>query len=231
MKKILALALILILSSCSTLKNLGIEPTALETITAVKEVLNSSAFRAVNTLRKLDKNGVDGFLPAELKPVLQSLKTLGLGKEIENVEKRIGTVSKLMANESAGIMEDAIKEVKFKDAVGIVVGGKSEATNVLRHAMYGSVKKRYSAKIEKELGETEATEYWPIAASTYNIFAKKKVSGSLSDFMAERAVDALFLTMEKEETAIRNDPKKLGKAVVTKVFDYYQKDQKRKGKR
>jgi len=87
MKKIFALGLVLILSSCSTLKNLGVEPTALETITAVKEVLNSSAFRAVKTLRKLDKNGVDGFLPPELKPVLQSLKTLGLGADIEKVEE------------------------------------------------------------------------------------------------------------------------------------------------
>ena len=231
MKKIFVLGLVLTLSSCSTFKKLRIEPTALETITAVKEVLNSSAFRAVKTLRKLDKNGVDGFLPPELKPVLQSLKMLGLEKEIAEVEKKVGTVSKLMVNESAEILDDAIKEVKFKDAIGIVIGGKSEATNVLRHAMYDSVKKRYSTKIEKELEKTEATKFWPLAANAYNLFAKEKVSSSLPDFMAERAVDALFLTMEKEETTIRQDPKELGKAVVTKVFDYYQKNQKRKRKK
>jgi len=223
MKKIILLTTILIVSSCNSLKNLALEPSKLETITAVKEVLNSSAFRAINTLRKINKNGLDGFLPPELKPVLGSLKGLGLGKEIDKVEKKIGQVSQVMANESAGIMEDAIKEVSFKDAVGIVVGGKSEATNVLRQAMYGSVKKRYSARLDKELGKTDIPKFYPLAANAYNLFAKKKVDNSLSEFMAERAVDVLFLTMGQEETKIRKDPKKLGKAVVTKVFDYYQK--------
>ena len=229
MKKIVILGLIIAIASCSSLKKLGIEPTLLETTTALKEVLNSSAFRAVKTLRKIDENGVDGLLPPEIMPVLQSLKTVGLGKEIESIEKIVESTSKLMADESEIILEDAIKEVTFKDAVAIVIGGKNEATNVLKQAMYGSVKNRYRDKIEKELAPTEATKYWPIAANAYNVFAKKKVGVSLPDFMAERAVDALFLTMKKEEEEIRKDPKQLGKTVVTKVFEYYQKSQKGKG--
>ena len=221
------LTLAIILSSCSSLQKIITEPTSLETISAVKEVLNSSAFRAVKTLRKLNKKGVNGFLPPELEPVLGSLKSLGLGKEIDKVNLKIGAVSKIMADESAGIIEDAVKEIKFKDAVKIVAGGENAATETLRQAMYGSVKKRYSSRLETELGKTEATQYWPLAANAYNLFASKKVDGSLSDFMAERAVDALFLNMGKEESKIRKNPKKLGKAVVTKVFDYYQK---KKGK-
>ncbi|MFK8010257.1 MAG: DUF4197 domain-containing protein [Saprospiraceae bacterium] len=221
------LTLALILSSCSSLQKIVTEPTSLETISAVKEVLNSSAFRAIKTLRKLNKDGVDGFVPPELKPVLGNLKSLGLGKEIDKVNQKIGIVSKIMADESAGIINDAVKELKFKDAVKIVVGGENAATESLKQAMYSSVKKRYSTRLETELGKTEATQYWPLAANAYNLFAKKKVGGSLSDFMAERAVDALFLNMGKEESKIRKNPKKLGKAVVTKVFDYYQK---KKGK-
>ncbi|MFK7772145.1 MAG: DUF4197 domain-containing protein [Saprospiraceae bacterium] len=219
--------LALILSSCSSLQKIVTEPTSLETISAVKEVLNSSAFRAIKTLRKLNKDGVDGFVPPELKPVLANLKALGLEKEIDKANKKIGLVSKIMADESAGIIEDAVKELKFKDAVKIVIGGENAATESLRQAMYGSVKKRYSTRLETELEKTEVTQYWPLAANAYNLFASKKVDSSLSDFMAERAVDALFLGMGKEESKIRKDPKKLGKAVVTKVFDYYQK---KKGK-
>jgi hypothetical protein len=215
------------LSSCSSLKNLALEPTKLETISAVKEVLNSSAFRAINTLRKLNSKGVDGFLPPELQPVLASLKKIGMGKEMEKAEQKILQVSQLMAKESEGIIGDAVKELKFKDAVAIVAGGETAATNVLKRTMYATVKKRYSSKLDNELQKTEVTKYWPVAASTYNMFAKKKVGDSLSDFMAERAVDAMFLTMGKEEAKIRQDPKQLGKQIVTKVFDYYQK---KKGK-
>ena len=122
---------------------------------------------------------------------------------------------------------DAIKEVKFKDAVGIVLGEPNAAANALKNGMYAAVKKRYSSKLEAELGKTEALKYWPMAAGAYNLFAKNKVDSSLSDFMAERAVDALFLTMGKEESNIRKDPNQLEKAVVSKVFDYYNK---KKGK-
>ena len=231
MKKLYAFTLILALglTSCSTLKNIGLEPTSLETIAAVKQVLNSSAFRAVNTLRKLNKNGVDGFVPSELQPVLGKLKSIGLGKDIEKVEQSITRVSKIMVNESEGIINDAVKELKFKDAVKIVVGGENAATNALKGIMYSTVKKRYSTKIETELGKTEALELWPVAAKAYNLFSNKKVDSSLPDFMAERAVDALFLSMGKEESKIRKDPKKLGKEVVTKVFDYYAKNKNKKG--
>ena len=229
MQKFIVLAVIGMIgfSSCSSIKNLALEPSKLETIAAVKQVLNSSAFRAIATLRKLNKKGVDGFLPTELQPVLASLKKLGMGAEMEKAEKKILQVSKLMAVESEGIIEDAIKELKFKDAVAIVIGGESAATGVLKEKMYATVKKRYSSKLDKELQKTEVTQYWPVAANAYNLFAKKKVGDSLSDFMSERAVDALFIGMGKEESKIRQNPKELGKQVVTKVFDYYAK---KKGK-
>ncbi|MFT5165166.1 MAG: hypothetical protein ACI8P3_000390 [Saprospiraceae bacterium] len=223
----LFLTLIICLSSCTSLKNMALEPTSLETITAVKGVLDSSAFRAINALQKLNKEGLDGFIPPEFQSVLATLKTLGLEKEMDAINLKIGQVSKIMAEESTGIMADAIKEVKFKDAVGIVLGEPNAAANALKNGMYAAVKKRYSSKLEAELGKTEALKYWPMAAGAYNLFAKNKVDSSLSDFMAERAVDALFLTMGKEESNIRKDPNQLEKAVVSKVFDYYNK---KKGK-
>lgn len=55
-------------------------------------------------------------------------------------------------------------------------------------------------------------------------FAKTKVDTRLSDLLAESAVDGMFLAMGHEEQEIRKDPSSLGKAVVTKVFDYYMKN-------
>lgn len=230
MKKILIpfITLSLLLSSCSTLNNLGIAPTNLETIQAVKEIMNSSAFRAIDALQKMNAaGGVEGLLPKELQPVLGTLKTLGVGKEIDQVTKQIGDVSQLVAKESTGIMTDAISSVKITDAVGVVLGAEDAATVLLKNAMYGSVKKRYSERLDNELAKTDALQYWPMATGAYNLFAKNKIDNNLSDFLAERAVDALFLTMGKKESQIRQDPAKLQKAVVTKVFDYYQKKGRR----
>lgn len=228
MKKIFAglLLSILFMPSCTTLQSLIAEPSSLETISALREVLNSSTFKAINTLAKLNKNGVEDVLPPEVQPVLSTLKTLGLGGEIDRITSTVGNISGEVAKESGGIMKDAISELKFTDAVAVVLGGEDAATQVLKNAMYGSVKKRYSSRLDTELGKTDALKYWPMATGAYNLFAKKKVNGSLSDFIAERAVDGLFLTMGKEESKIRENPSSLGNAVVTKVFDYYKNKKK-----
>ena len=223
MKKFILISMIgmLSFSSCSTIAGLITEPTTLETIGALKQVLNSSSFKAIKTLKRMQNEGVTGLLPKEVGSVLNALNGLGLGGEVEKITKGITNASAIVAEEGSAIIAESIKEVKFGDAVAVVLGGEDAATQVLRKAMYASVKKRYSDRLGQELGKTEAEKYWPIASGAYNMFSKEKIDDNLPDFLAERAVDALFLTMGKEEKKIRTDPAALGKQVVTKVFDYY----------
>ena len=218
-----ALTAVFILSSCSTLSNLGIKPSALETVMALKEILNSSTFKAISKLQKLATDNPAAALPSELQPVLASLKTLGYGSEIDKVTKQVGLASTLVLAESEGIIKDAIKEVDFGDAVAVVTGGPDAATHILKNNMKLAVKKRYSLRLEQELSKSDVDvkTYWPMAASAYNLFSKNKVDGSLTDFMADKAVDAVFLSMGQEEKEIRKDYKSLGLGVVNKVFDYY----------
>ena len=211
-------------SSCAIVKDLGLKPTQLETVMALKDILNSSSFKALNTLKNVNDKGIEGTLPPEVGSVLNALRTIGYGNQIDQVKRSIGKASQLMLTESEGIMSDAIQELKFTDAVAVVLGGEDAATGVLKRAMYDTVKNRYSARLEQELGKTEVLDYWPLAANAYNLFAKNKIDNSLSDFLAERSVDALFLTMGKQEASIRTDYQSLGSSVVTKVFDYYVKN-------
>ena len=211
-------------SSCAIVKDLGLKPTQLETVMALKDILNSSTFKALHTLKNVNDKGIEGALPTEVGTVLNALRTIGYGNQVDQVKQSIGEATQLMLTESEGIMNDAIQELKFTDAVAVVLGGEDAATGVLKQAMYDTVKKRYSMRLEQELGKTEVLDYWPLAANAYNLFAKNKIESSLSDFLAERSVDALFLAMGKQEASIRTDYKSLGNSVVTKVFDYYLKN-------
>ena len=221
MKNALLLTLItLVFASCATLNKLGVKPSAVETALALKQVLNSSTFKTIQTLKNLS-DGDSEMIPKEFNTVLSGLGALGYGDDVEKIKKQISKASGVALSESEGIIADAIKEIKFKDAAAIVLGGEDAATGVLKNAMYGSVKKRYSDRLGKSLEGQEAMQYWPIAAKTYNLFSSNKVDGTLPDFLAERAVDALFVGIGKNEKAVRADYKSLGNQVVTKVFDYY----------
>ena len=210
-----------ILTSCKTLGQLGIKPTGLETVMALKSILDSSTFKAIKKLKNVNDQGIEAAIPSEVSTVLKTLRTVGYGDEIDKVTKSIGSASTLVIGESEEIMNDAIKELKFTDAVAVVLGGEDAATNVLKRAMYSTVKNRYSTRLGQELDKTDVNTYWPIAMGAYNIFAKNKMQGSLPDFLAERAVDGLFIAIGKEEAKARTDYKALGNSVVTKVFDYY----------
>ena len=221
MKNTLLITLsILLFSSCATLNKLGIKPSALETALALKQVLNSSTFQTIKTLKNLSE-GNSEMMPKELNTVLAGLGALGYGDDVEKVKKQISNASGIALNESEGIITDAIKEISFKDAAAIVLGGEDAATGILKNAMYSTVKKRYSERLGQSLEGQEAVEYWPIASRAYNLFSSNKVDTTLPDFLAERAVDALFLGIGKNEKAVRADYKSLGNQVVNKVFDYY----------
>lgn len=221
MKNALLLTLAtLVLASCTTLNKLGIKPSAVETALALKQVLNSSTFKTIQTLKNLS-DGDSEMIPNELNTVLSGLGALGYGEDVDKIKEQISKASGIALSESEGIIADAIKEIRFKDAAAIVLGGEDAATGVLKNAMYGTVKKRYSVRLGKSLEGLEALQYWPIAARAYNLFSSNKVDSTLPDFLAERAVDALFVGIGKNEKVVRADYKSLGNQVVTKVFDYY----------
>lgn len=226
MKNILFSTLLItafVLSSCSTLKNFLPEPSVLETVTALRKILDNSALKTIAKMSKMKDGGVEALIPEEIRPIFSTMKTLGLGKEIDPIMDAIGKASAIAVDESAAIMKDAIKKVKFKDAAKIVLTGGDAATTVLKEAMYGTVKQRYSSLLNDELQKQDALQYWAPAKSAFNLFAKKKVEGEMSDFLAEKAVDGMFLTMGAEEKDTRKSYKKLGSTVVNKVFDYYTK--------
>lgn len=211
----------LLISSCSLAKLIA--PSSLETVMAVKEVMNSSAVRAIAKLAKLSSDNPTDALPKEMQPVLATLRTLGLGDEVNKITKVVGDASGIAMTESTALFADAIKQVDLGDAASIVLGGPDAASQVLKNNMKIAVRNRYASRISEQLGQTEAIKYWPLAANAYNMFSKTKVESDLSTFLADRAVDGIFLAMGHEEQTIRKDVKSLGSQVVTKVWDYYSK--------
>lgn len=218
---------VLFLSSCGVL-NKNVKPSDLENVAALRDLLNSSTFRAIKTLSQLSGENPETLLPPEIAPVLQQLRMLGMGEEIEKVTAQIGSISKLALDESQIILADAINQTKFNDALAVVVGGQDAATQVLRNNMKISVKNRYSSLIDQQLEEHDINTYWPLAQNAYNLFSRKKIEGSLSDIMAEAMVDVVFTAMGKQETELRNNPSQIGTDVAMKVFTYYQKQQQTK---
>ena len=98
-------------------------------------------------------------IPNELNTVLSGLGALGYEEDVDKIKEQISKASGIALSESEGIIVDAIKEIKSKDVAAILLSGEDAATGVLKNAMYGSVKKRYSDRLGKSLEGQEAVQY------------------------------------------------------------------------
>ena len=115
----------LLFSSCKTIQNVGSAPSNIETLLAVKEVLNSSAFRSLESVAKTSDGGLMALLPDEVQPVMATLRTLGLGGQIDALNKKVEIASEAVLIEGKGLMSDAISEFKAEDAASIILGGEN----------------------------------------------------------------------------------------------------------
>ena len=67
-----------------------------------------------------------------------------------------------------------------------------------------------------------ATKYWTDAINYYNkIPLVEDMNPDLTGYVTQKALDGLFLMIEKEELKIRQDPGARVADIVQKVFAYY----------
>ena len=212
-----------LLSSCSTTQQLVYSPSNAENINAVKALLSGSTTRTLATIQNSSNEGMAGLLPDELKPVLSTLKSLGLTEEIDKLDQKVVVASTALNMQSASILEDAIYQLEMGDAAAIIRGQPNAATTLLKRVMYEAIVTRYSRTLDVALANFEELKHWDTAVTAYNLFAKNKIDGSLSELITKKAVDGLFKTMCQKEAEIRNDLTLLGNNEFVKVFEYHLK--------
>jgi hypothetical protein len=216
---------ITLLSGCAIFNRNNLKPTDLERIAAVKDLMNSSIYKAVRVMSQMNSANPDSSLPPEIATVLRELRNVGLVHHIDPVLDQLSNINNVMLEEMQEIMLEAVKQVRINDAAAIIFGGQDAATLVLRNNMRSVARDRYSDRINILLDNSDVNTYWPIAAQIYNTFALGNINTNLGGFLSERAVDAFFELMGQQEHELRNEPRQIGTDVAVKVFEYYQHKQ------
>src|ERR1700704_6237064 len=106
-----------------------------EIISGLKEALQVGTERGTQKL-----SAVDGFfkdavikilMPAEAVKVEKTLRNLGMGRQVDNAILSMNRAAEDAAKSAAPIFINAIKQMSFQDALGILKGGDSAATKYL----------------------------------------------------------------------------------------------------
>ena len=222
MKKIITFCLLcftLLLSSCGSVKNLF---TAQDAEMAIREMLSVGSTTGGNVLGKkgmISKETlISALFPEELKPVLNTLETLGLGKEVNRFSAILGTAAEATAEKSVPVFLLGIKKMNIKDAVGIVKNGGTAATDYLRKTIGDSLRRAITPAMLNALEEYKLVGEWKKITAPAQLFAGNKINLDLGNLMSGLVANLMFNKIAEKEIEIRTKAAARTTNLLQKVF-------------
>lgn len=197
-----------------------------DVIAGLKEALN------VGIKNSVDLTSVtDGFLsnaeirlpfPEDAMKVKQKALDWGLDGQVEKFETTLNRAAETAAKEALPIFKDAILNMSISDGFSILNGGDGAATTFLKNGTSDALKIAFRPKVEAAIAEVKLTDYWNPIITKYNsamtFTGGEKLNPDLNEYVTEKAIQGLFIMVEKEENKIRKDPAAQVTALLQKVF-------------
>lgn len=157
--------------------------------------------------------------PEDAQNVEKKLRSMGMGKEVDNVILSLNRAAEDAAKEAKPIFVEAIRALTFQDALNILRGDEDAATRFLERTTSASLAAKFKPIIGASLEKVEATRHWETVITAYNkIPMVQKVNPDLEEYVTLKAIAGLFYMVEQEEIKIRKDPAARTSAILKKVF-------------
>jgi len=174
--------------------------------------LSASGGYANNPLYRIE-------LPANVQPIASKLRQLGLGSQMDKVESLMNQGAEKAAVEAKAVFVDAVRNMSVTDALGIVRGNSTAATDYFRAQTEASLRQRYLPIIKENLQQIGFYNQYQQMLSTYKMLPiANKPDLDLEQHVLNQALNGLFKQVAVEEQLIRKDPVGRGSQIIGAVF-------------
>lgn len=189
----------------------------------LKEALTVGSQNAVKTVSQADgffKNpAIKIPLPEKVQKVEKPLRKIGLGKQVDEFVLTMNRAAEKAAPPAKDIFIGAIKEMTIVDAINILRGNDTAATEYMRSKTYDKLYALFKPTVSKavmEVGVTKAYQQLVDKAKKSRLI--KDESLDLDHHVTSKALDGLFTMLGQEEKKIRKDPVAQVTDLLKKVF-------------
>lgn len=189
----------------------------------LKTALETGALAAVKLLGRQD-----GFLanpqvhiplPKALQDVARLLKTLGMGRQLEDLEVSMNRAAEQAVPMAKNLLVNAVRNMSVADAKQILTGGETSVTQFFAdktreplHGTFMPVVHQATAKV----GVVEKYERLSSRAQGMGLYRPE--DPTVDHYVTRKALDGLYFMIGEEEKKIRRDPVGTGSAILQKVF-------------
>ncbi|RNI29675.1 DUF4197 domain-containing protein [Rufibacter immobilis] len=197
--------------------------TQSEVASGLKQALSQGVTKGANEASQTDgfyKNSLIRIpFPPDVQRVESTLRSLGLGNEVDKFILSLNRGAEDAAKSAAPIFLNAIKQLTIADAWNILRGEKDAATQFLKRTTTSQLTATFSPIMKQSLDKVSATKYYSELVTRYNkIPLVKKVNPDLESYATQKAIDGLFTLVAQEEANIRENPVARTTELLRRVF-------------
>ncbi|MGM0394149.1 MAG: DUF4197 domain-containing protein [Thermodesulfobacteriota bacterium] len=197
-------------------------PTS-DVIAGLKEALTVGSEHVVQQLGQTDGFYADPQiripLPEKLATVKSALDKVGMGSFADDLELKLNRAAEAASPKARELFLNAISQMTFEDARGILNGPEDAATQYFRKTMSPDLAQAMTPVVDDSLSEVGAVQSYDRMMGKYaDLPFVPDVKADLTDHVVNKGMDGIFHYMAVEEAAIRKDPVKRTTDLLKKVF-------------
>ena len=189
----------------------------------LREALDLGIDRQVSKLTQKDgfyKNElVKILLPDELTKVDKALRDIGLSSLADEGLKVLNRAAEDAVKEATPIFVNAVKEITFSDAKGILLGNDDAATQYLIGKTQTALYDKFHPVIKNSFSKVGADQIWENLINRYNALPlTNDVNPNLTDYVSGEALKGVYTMIAVEEKEIRTKLSSRTTDLLKKVF-------------
>ena len=159
-------------------------------------------------------------LPGRLGQVQGELAKLGLSGPLDDVQLRMNRAAEQAVPAGKTIVIDAVQSITIEDALGILQGGDTAATDFLRGRTEASLRQTFTPFVENALDSSGAYQALDSVTSSQPLLAiaATDYKSDLTSYAVQFGLDGLFNYLAVEEQKIRDNPVARTTELLRRVF-------------
>jgi hypothetical protein len=144
---------------------------------------------------------------------------VGFGAQVDELEVAMNRAAESAAGEAGEVFWQGIREMTFSDAMGILNGGDTAATEYFERTTRDTLRARFEPIVASKMNEVGLVRRYEELRARYAALPfTQEPSLDLRGYVTERALDGLFEVLGEEEREIRTDPAARVTPLLKEVF-------------
>lgn len=161
----------------------------------LKDALTQGAQIAVKQLGKpggfSDNDEVRIELPGKLGKAAQTMKMMGMGEQVEELEASMNKAAEAAVPQAQAILVDAVKKMTVSDAKAILAGGEDSATQYLNKSSREQIRAKFLPIVKQATDKVGvAQQYNSFAGQAAALGVVDAKSANVENYVTEKAPTA-----------------------------------------